>query len=724
MQAQYGNHPFFDLAAETLSLMLQQLFAFVALFTLSSLNLAAADKTPMPYPDAKKIQHIDVYHGIEVSDPYRWLENLDSAETRSWVEKENLLTNAWLERFPERHKIQDRLTELWNYERYSVPYKIAGRYFFKRNNGLQNQAVVYTQRNLNEQPKVLIDPNTLSKDGTVALKGSSVSPDGKYYAYAIADAGSDWTEWRIRDIDSGKDLDDRLKWIKFSGVSWSADSKGFYYSRYDAPEGGDKLKDINYFPKLRYHKLGDSQDKDRLIYHRPDHKDWSFGGIATEDGNYLLIEVGRGTEDKNLLYFQELNQPDAPIKPLIETWQASYSYLGNQGSRFWFLSNDQAPKKRILEIDLKQPGRDHWKEVRAESKDTIETVSMVNNSFIISYLHDAWHKIMVQPLQGKSWELQLPGIGSAGGFSGEQDATETFYSWTSFNTPARIYHLDLKTRKSSLFKQPEVKFNPDDYVTRQVFYHSKDGTRIPMFITHKRGLNMDGSNPTLLYGYGGFNISLTPYFSVTNLVWMEMGGVYAVPSLRGGGEYGKAWHEAGTKTRKQNVFDDFIAAAEWLITKKYTSPQHLGIAGGSNGGLLVGATLLQRPELFAAAVPAVGVLDMLRFNKFTIGWAWESDYGSPDNEEEFKALYAYSPYHNVKPGIAYPATLVITADHDDRVYPAHSFKFTAALQAAQAGDKPILIRIETRAGHGAGKPTSKRIEEAADKLAFLRYFLK
>ncbi len=704
--------------------MLQQLFAFVALFTLSSLNLAAADKTPMPYPDAKKIQHIDVYHGIEVSDPYRWLENLDSAETRSWVEKENLLTNAWLERFPERHKIQDRLTELWNYERYSVPYKIAGRYFFKRNNGLQNQAVVYTQRNLNEQPKVLIDPNTLSKDGTVALKGSSVSPDGKYYAYAIADAGSDWTEWRIRDIDSGKDLDDRLKWIKFSGVSWSADSKGFYYSRYDAPEGGDKLKDINYFPKLRYHKLGDSQDKDRLIYHRPDHKDWSFGGIATEDGNYLLIEVGRGTEDKNLLYFQELNQPDAPIKPLIETWQASYSYLGNQGSRFWFLSNDQAPKKRILEIDLKQPGRDHWKEVRAESKDTIETVSMVNNSFIISYLHDAWHKIMVQPLQGKSWELQLPGIGSAGGFSGEQDATETFYSWTSFNTPARIYHLDLKTRKSSLFKQPEVKFNPDDYVTRQVFYHSKDGTRIPMFITHKRGLNMDGSNPTLLYGYGGFNISLTPYFSVTNLVWMEMGGVYAVPSLRGGGEYGKAWHEAGTKTRKQNVFDDFIAAAEWLITKKYTSPQHLGIAGGSNGGLLVGATLLQRPELFAAAVPAVGVLDMLRFNKFTIGWAWESDYGSPDNEEEFKALYAYSPYHNVKPGIAYPATLVITADHDDRVYPAHSFKFTAALQAAQAGDKPILIRIETRAGHGAGKPTSKRIEEAADKLAFLRYFLK
>lgn len=694
-------------------------------FSLAVTFTAQSPMTPqMPsYPAARTVEQTDTYHGVRVHDPYRWLENLDSEETRAWIKAENQLTQSWLEKFPERESIRKRLTDLWNYERYSVPYKVAGRYFFSRNDGLQNQSVVYTQQSLAEEPKILIDPNRLSKDGTVALKGSSVSPDGKYFAYAVADAGSDWTEWRIREVASGKDLDDRLKWIKFSGVSWTADSKHFYYSRYDAPEGGDKLKDVNYFPKLYLHRVGESQEKDKLIYHRPDHKDWSFSGTATEDGKYLLITVGRGTEDKNLLYYQNLENPGEGIKPVIETWQASYEYLGNDGPRFWFLSNDNAPRKRVIQIDLSNPGRRHWKEMLAESQDTIETASMVNNSFIVSYLHDAWHKIIIQPVGGKAHELKLPGIGSAGGFQGKQNDTETFYSWTSFNAPARIYHLDLSTGKSTLFKQPEVKFNPENYVTRQIFYKSKDGTRVPMFITHKRNLKPDGRNPTLLYGYGGFNISLTPYFSVSNLVWMEMGGVYAVPSLRGGGEYGREWHEAGTKTRKQNVFDDFMAAAQWLIANNYTSPRHLGISGGSNGGLLVAATLLQRPDLFAAAVPAVGVLDMLRFNKFTIGWAWESDYGSPDNEDEFKALYAYSPYHNIKPGRHYPATLVMTADHDDRVYPAHSFKFTAGLQAAQAGPNPILIRIETRAGHGAGTPTSKRIEAAADKLAFLRFFL-
>jgi prolyl oligopeptidase len=703
--------------------MLLQTIFFGITFLLTPAVQSLMKPQSQPYPAAKKVSHTDTYHGVRVSDPYRWLEDLDAEETRAWIKAENQLTRTWLEKFPERKRIEKRLTELWNYERYSVPYKVAGRYFFSRNDGLQNQSVVYTQRKLQDQPTILIDPNTLSKDGTVALKGSAVSPDGKYYAYAIADAGSDWTEWRVRDIDTGKDLDDHLKWIKFSGVSWTADSQGFYYSRYDEPEGGDKLKDVNFFPKLYFHRIGDAQAQDTLIYHRPDHKDWSFNGIATEDGKYLFIEVGRGTEEKSLLYYQDLEHPQTGIQPLIETWQASYEYLGNQGSTCWFLSNDQAPRGRILEIDLGKPQRKHWKEKLAESEDTIETASMVNDSFIVSYLHDAWHRILIQPIGGKAYELKLPGIGSAGGFYGKQKATETFYSWTSFNTPARIYHLDLRTGKSTLFKEPKVKFNPNDYVTRQVFYNSKDGTRIPMFITHKKGLVLDGSNPTLLYGYGGFNISLTPYFSVSNLVWMEMGGVYAVPSLRGGGEYGEEWHEAGIKTRKQNVFDDFISAAEWLIAQKYTSPRHLGISGGSNGGLLVAATLLQRPELFAAAVPAVGVLDMLRFNKFTIGWAWESDYGSPENEAEFQALYAYSPYHNVKPGVNYPATLVMTADHDDRVYPAHSFKFTAALQAAQAGPQPILIRIETRAGHGAGTPTRKRIEEATDKLSFLRFFL-
>ncbi|WP_457674294.1 prolyl oligopeptidase family serine peptidase [Thiolapillus sp.] len=693
--------------------------ALVLLAAASGITAAA-----ISYPHAPRGGQTDDYHGVRVADPYRWLEELDSAETRRWVEAENRLTENWLKRFPAREKYRQRLTELWNFERYSVPWKEGGRYFFKRNDGLQNQAVVYTLRRLDEKPRVLIDPNKLSEDGTVALKGAAVSPDGRYYAYGISDAGSDWTEWRVRDIETGRDLDDRLQWIKFSGASWSADSKGFYYARYDAPKKGQKLKSVNYFPKLYYHRVGDPQDRDRLIYHRPDHKDWSFSGTATDDGRYLLISVGRGTEQKNLLYFQDLQHPDRGIRPVVEQWQASYEYLGNQGSRFWFLSNDEAPRGRILEIDLENPARANWKEVVPQGPDTIESASMINDSFILSYLHDAWHKVIIQPLEGKARELALPGMGSAGGFYGKRTDKETFYSWTSFNTPNRIYHLDLETGKSRLFKAPKLGFNPDDYVTRQVFYKSKDGTRVPMFISHRKDLKPDANTPTLLYGYGGFNISLTPWFSVSRLVWMESGGIYAVPNLRGGGEYGEEWHQAGTKTRKQNVFDDFIAAGEWLVNNGYTSPKHLGIMGGSNGGLLVGAVLLQRPELFAAALPAVGVMDMLRFNKFTIGWAWESDYGSPENEEEFRALYAYSPYHNVKKGVCYPPTLVTTADHDDRVFPAHSFKFTAALQAAQGCDNPVLIRIETRAGHGAGKPTSKRIEEAADMLAFLDYFLK
>ena len=694
--------------------------ALILFTALSGTATAAA----ISYPDAPRSSQADNFHGIRVADPYRWLEELDSPQTRKWVEAENRLTESWLKKFPARDRYRQRLTELWNFERYSVPWKEGGRYFFRRNDGLQNQSVVYTLRRLDDTPRVLIDPNKLSKDGTVALKGAAVSPDGKYYAYGVSDAGSDWTEWRVREIDSAKDLDDRLKWIKFSNVSWSADSKGFYYSHYDAPKEGQKLKSVNYFPKLYYHRLGDPQEKDQLIYHRPDHKDWSFDGLATDDGRYLLISVERGTEQKNLLYFQDLRHPEKGIRPVIEEWQASYDYLGNNGSRFWFLSNDTAPRGRILEIDLENPAPEQWKDIVPQGADTIETASMINDSFILSYMHDAWHKVVIHPLGGEARELKLPGMGSAGGFYGKRTDKETFYSWTSFNTPNRIYHLDMETGESRLFKAPRLKFNPDDYVTRQVFYKSKDGTRVPMFISHRKDLKPDGSTPTLLYGYGGFNISLTPWFSVSRLVWMEAGGIYAVANLRGGGEYGEEWHKAGTKTRKQNVFDDFIAAGEWLIANGYTSPKHLGIMGGSNGGLLVGAVLLQRPDLFAAALPAVGVMDMLRFNKFTIGWAWESDYGSPENKEEFRALYAYSPYHNVKQGVCYPPTLVTTADHDDRVFPAHSFKFTAALQAAQACDNPVLIRIETRAGHGAGKPTSKRIEEAADMLAFLDYFLK
>ncbi|BAO44816.1 prolyl oligopeptidase family serine peptidase [Thiolapillus brandeum] len=694
-----------------------------ALLLLAS-TCSAATQTSISYPKAPAGSQVDDYHGTLVADPYRWLEELNSPRTRKWVEAENRLTGRWMEKFPTRETYHHRIEELWNFERYSVPWKQGGRYFFKRNDGLQNQSVVYTLRNLQDQPQVLLDPNKLSKDGTVALSGESVSPDGYYYAYGVSDAGSDWTEWRVRNIGSGKDLKDHLQWIKFSNVSWSADSKGFYYSHYDAPAAGQQLKSTNYSPKLYYHRLGDPQAKDKLVYSRPEHKDWSFGATATDDGHYLLISVSRGTEEKNLLYYQDLQHPNQNIRPLIEAWQASYTYLGNHGSRFWFLSNDQAPKGRILEIDLDHPASKNWKEIVPQSRDTIETASMIDNSFIVSYLHDAWHKIIIHPLHGQPRELELPGMGSANGFQGRRTDRETFYSWTSFNTPARIYHLDMETGQSRLFKAPRLKFDPDDYVTRQIFYKSKDGTRIPMFISHRKDLEPDGKTPTLLYGYGGFNISLTPWFSVSRLVWMEAGGIYAVPNLRGGGEYGEDWHQAGIKTRKQNVFDDFIAAGEWLVTNGYTTPRHLGIMGGSNGGLLVGAVLLQRPDLFAAALPAVGVMDMLRFNKFTIGWAWESDYGSPDNEEEFKALYAYSPYHNVRKGVCYPPTLVTTADHDDRVFPAHSFKFTAALQAAQSCENPVLIRIETRAGHGAGKPTRKRIEEAADTLAFLDYFLK
>lgn len=698
------------------------LLLVVVILFLSACQTPMKSTTYLSYPAARTADHIDHYHGTAVADPYRWLEELDSVETRAWIEAQQNLTGQFLQQLPRRQQIEQRVTKLWNYERYGVPWKRGGRYFFSRNDGLQNQSVVYTLRHLDDEPRMLLDPNRLSSDGTRALSGSAVSPNGEYYAYAISDAGSDWKRWRVRHIDSGKDLPDLIEWVKFSGVSWSADSAGFYYTRYDQPE--DELKAVNYFPKLYYHHLGDPQEKDRLIYHRPDQKEWGFDGEATEDGRYLVITVSRGTEDKNLVYYQELNRTDAPIVPLIDQWQASYLYLGNSGSRFWFLSNDQAPRYRIIEIDLHDPRREQWRERVAESRDTIEAASLLNQSFVITYLHDARHKVVIQPLEGEASELELPGIGSVSGFPGRPDDRETFYAWTGFNTPARIYHLDLVSGKSRLFKAPKVDFDPQDYVTRQIFYTSRDGTRIPMFISHRAGLDRDGRRPTLLYGYGGFNISLSPWFSVTHLAWMEMGGVLAIPNLRGGGEYGQAWHEAGTKLNKQNVFDDFIAAAEWLIDNGYTAPRHLGIHGGSNGGLLVAAVMLQRPDLFGAVVPSVGVLDMLRFNQFTIGWAWESDYGSPQDPEEFQALLAYSPLHNLRPGARYPATLVITADHDDRVYPAHSFKFSAALQAAQKGPAPVLIRIETRAGHGAGKPTSKRIEEAADMLAFLWEMLK
>ncbi|HNN91135.1 MAG TPA: prolyl oligopeptidase family serine peptidase [Pseudomonadota bacterium] len=680
----------------------------------------AAGAAALSYPQSKTVEQVDDYHGTKVKDPYRWLESLDTPETREWVEAQNKLTFGWLDKIEIREAMRTRLTELWNFEKYSPPYQEGGRYFYSKNDGLQNQSVVYTTTSLAGQPTVLLDPNSMSKDGTVALGGMSISHDGKLMAYGMAAAGSDWQEWRVRDVATGQDLPDVLKWIKFSGAAWTKDNKGFYYGRFDEPKGKE-FESVNYFQKLYYHRLGTTQDKDTLVYESKEHKDWQFSPTVTDDGKYLIITVAKGTDDKYRILVQDLSQPGSKLVELINNFDAEYTFIDNDGPVLWFKTDLNAPRGKIIAIDLRKPTQKDWKELIPQSADNLAGVSVLNNLFVARYLKDAYAQVKVFDLSGKLVrDLPLPGIGSVGGFGGKRSDKETFYAYTSFNTPATIYRLDLTNFASTVFKQPQLKFNPADFETKQIFYTSKDGTRVPMFVSSKKGVKADGNNPTYLYGYGGFNIPITPGFSVFELVMMERGAIIAKPNLRGGGEYGEDWHKAGTKLRKQNVFDDFIAAAEWLINNKWTQPKRLAIAGGSNGGLLVGATMTQRPELFGAALPAVGVMDMLRFHKFTIGWEWIDDYGSSDNAEEFKALHRYSPYHNIKAGTTYPATLVTTADHDDRVVPGHSFKFAAALQAAQkSGGAPVLIRIEVRAGHGAGKPTSKRIAEAADVLSFL-----
>ncbi len=702
--------------------------AGVVLMTLGSAADADAPRDGagrLQYPVARKGDVVEDYHGVKVADPFRWLEDPDSPETRAWVEAENKVTFGYLESIPARAAIKERLTRLWNYEKFGTPSKQGGRYFYSRNAGLQNQSVLYTADALEAAPRVLIDPNSLSSDGTVALSGLSVSEDGRRIAYGTAAAGSDWVEWRVRDVATGQDRPDVLKWIKFSGADWTKDGEGFYYGRFPEPEPGASLKAPNYYQKLYYHRLGTPQADDALVYERPDHKEWQFGSEVSEDGRYLIISVSKGTDHKNRVLYRDLTQPDAKPVELIDNFDAEYSFLGNEGPVFWFKTNLDAPLGKVIAIDTRDPAPAQRITLIPEAAETLQGVSLVGDLFIASYLKDAHAQVKLFDLAGKFVrEVALPGLGSAGGFGGKRKDTETFYTFTTFTAPPTIYRYDIKSGESTVFKRPVVDFNPDDYETTQVFYPSKDGTVIPMFLSHKKGLKLDGSNPTYLYAYGGFNISLTPSFSPANLVWMERGGVYAQPSLRGGGEYGEAWHQGGTKLKKQNVFDDFIAAAEWLIEHKVTSTPKLAIGGGSNGGLLVGAAITQRPDLYGAALPAVGVMDMLRFHKFTIGWAWVDDYGSSDHPEQFRALHAYSPFHNIKAGTAYPATMVTTADHDDRVVPAHSFKFAAALQAAQSGDAPTLIRIETKAGHGAGKPTSKIIEEAADRWAFLLRALK
>ncbi|MFH1810176.1 MAG: prolyl oligopeptidase family serine peptidase [Pseudomonadota bacterium] len=673
------------------------------------------------YPVARRGDVVDTYHGEQVADPYRWLEDPDSDETRAWIAAENAVTFGWLEQIPARQAIKQRLTALWDYEKFGVPFKEGGRYFYTYNPGLLNQSQLFTVDKLGDPARLLLDPNTLSEDGTVALSSLSVSRDGTHLAYSTSSAGSDWQEWRVRDVATGTDSDDHLRWSKFSGAAWTPDGKGFYYSAYDPPSDEKKaLTESNFFQKLYYHRLGQAQASDTLVYQRTDHKDWGFEGQVTEDGRYLIIHVWQGTDPKNGLFFQDLKRNKVATTELLKDFDALYHFVGNDGPVFYVKTDRDAPRGRLVAIDTRTPDPKNWKELIAQGDDTVEKVSHIGGQFVLQVLKDARNVVRVHDRKGALVrEVELPGIGSTGGFDGKASDSETFFAFTGFTTPSTVFRYDLRTGTRELFKAPTVDFDPAAYTTQQVFYTSKDGTRVPMFITHKKGLVLDGKRPTFLYGYGGFNISLSPWFSVSNLVWMELGGVYAVANLRGGNEYGEAWHQGGILHNKQNVFDDFIGAAEWLHANAYSSPATLAIGGGSNGGLLVGACMTQRPDLYAATLPQVGVLDMLRYHTWTIGWAWASDYGTSDDPALFKVLRAYSPYHNVKAGTRYPATLITTADHDDRVVPAHSFKFAAALQQAQAGDAPVLIRIETKAGHGAGKPTDKIIEETADRWAFV-----
>ncbi|MFQ5670982.1 MAG: prolyl oligopeptidase family protein [Acidobacteriota bacterium] len=688
--------------------------------SLVTLEAAAADK--LVYPETRRGKTVDDYHGTKIADPYRWLEQdaRESEEVSRWIQAENKVTRTYLETIPEREAIRQRLTELWNYERYASPFKVAGRYYYFKNDGLQNQSALYAVDSLEGKPVLVLDPNTWSEDGTVALAGLSVSDDGRYMAYARAAAGSDWQEWFVRDLRAGREMPDHLRWIKFTSAAWTKDGKGFFYSRYAAPPPGEKYKALNNNQKLFYHRVGMPQDDDVLVYQRPDHPDWGFGAQVTEDGRYLVIGVWKGTDPKNRLLVKDLQEPYGMPVEVMGGFDNEYTFVANDGPLFYIKTDRGAPRGKVIAVDIRTPGPERWREILPQADGALQRVTATGNLLIAIYLEDVLPRVRIYRLDGTPVrEVELPGIGSVAGFGGKRADEETFYSYSSFNVPGTIYHYDLITGKSTAWRRARVLFHPDDFAVEQVFYKSKDGTRIPMFIAHRKNLPLDGNRATLLYGYGGFGISLQPRFSVTRLAWMEMGGVFAMANLRGGGEYGEEWHEAGKLGNKQNVFDDFIAAAEWLIANRYTRPSRLAVQGGSNGGLLIGAVMTQRPDLFGAVLPAVGVMDMLRFQKFTAGRFWVDDYGSSDDPEQFKVLYSYSPYHNLRPGTRYPATLITTADTDDRVIPGHSFKFASALQHDQAGAAPVLIRIETRAGHGGGKPTQKQIEEAADQWAFL-----
>ena len=680
-------------------------------------------KIEIEYPEVKKVEQVDNYFGTEVSDPYRWLENDTAKDVEEWVRKQNEITFDYLSNIPFRDQLRKRLTQVWDYPKISAPFKKGDKYFYYKNDGLQNQSVLYYMTELGGESTLLLDPNNLSDDGTVALTSTAVSDDGKYLAYSISRGGSDWREIYVRDIETLQETSDHIEWAKFSGISWYGN--GFFYNRYPAPEKGKELSAVNTDSKVYYHTLGDEQSQDELIYEDDANPLWGFSAGVTDDKEWLIISVSESTSG-NAFYIKNLNKENSDVIKIVEGFDKDYFVIDNIDGELYVITNDSAPKYKLIAINTDKNSRENWVDIIPESEGVLQSVSIFENKIIAKYMEDAHSVVKVFDIKGEYlYDIDLPVLGTVSGFGGERMHTETFFTITSFTTPATVYKYDIENNISELYQESQIDFDPSEYITKQVFYESNDGTKIPMFIVHKKGIALDGSNPTLLYGYGGFNISLTPYFSVVRLIWLEQGCVFAMANLRGGGEYGEDWHKAGTLLKKQNVFDDFISAAEYLIDNKYTRSDRLAIQGGSNGGLLVGAVTNQRPDLFAVALPAVGVMDMLRYHLFTIGRYWATDYGtSEDSKEMFEYLHAYSPVHSVKEGVDYPAIMVTTADHDDRVVPAHSFKYIATIQEKETGESPTLIRIETKAGHGAGKPTDKVIQEYADLYAFTFYNLK
>ncbi|NIM12299.1 MAG: prolyl oligopeptidase family serine peptidase [Candidatus Aminicenantes bacterium] len=696
---------------------------FIVCLVISVFTTACSKKEAprITYPVTQKVDHVDDYHGTQVSDPYRWLEDMNSPETAKWVEAQKKVTEQYLSAIEIRSRIKARLIELWNYERYSTPSKEGDYYVFTKNDGLQEQSVVYLQEGLTGKPEVLLDPNTFSKDGSISLRTRKLSRDYKYLGYGISRGGSDWREFFVMEVKTRKKLSDHINWVKFSGLSWY--KNGFFYSRFDKPKESEKFKAKIQDQKIYYHQLDTPQSRDKLIFQDKKNPKRGYYTRVTDNEKYMAITVWEGAANHNYLYYKKLGtDPDSPMTPLIDKPLGYFSFVEEINDAFLVSTDYEAPNYKLILIDVKKPGKENWKTIIPESTDKLQSVSCVGGRLIASYLKDANTRVSVFDLEGKKiGDVQLPGIGTARGFSGKKEDDEVFYSFSSFTVPSTIYRYNVKENRSFLFREPAVKFNPDDFETKQVFYESKDNTKVPLFIIYKKGIKLTGQNPAMLYGYGGFNSTIRPRFNLSIIPLLEHGGIYAVACLRGGGEYGEKWHRAGMLGNKQNVFDDFIAAAEYLVRSGYTSPGRLAIRGTSNGGLLVGAVMNQRPDLFKVAIPQVGVMDMLRFHKFTIGWAWVGEYGSSENPGQFQFLYKYSPLHNIKEGLDYPATLVTTADHDDRVFPAHSFKYIATLQEKYKGTNPVLIRIETKVGHGGGTSTSKSIDLYTDIYSFMLY---